>query len=235
MTNWQTSWLSGGISSLTPQTAMSQVIQRLTTSNQDVGTNGPIQRWKIRSWTSVARGRSKVAEQLLLCNEAAQVPRTTPTEKGDATKALSGNHWHGFQRWILENSSMDQWKHVKGVENTADIWTRGMSFQGLWESVWLNGPAWLKNYEDDWQKPWCQENEVEAEQAIRTLATVTQVEQTFDWNRYSSFKKIRNFIAFCMRFKTKEKGPSKQTRSIKQNKNCFNLFAPKFSRMFQSR
>ena len=122
---------------------------------------------------------------------------------------------------ILENSSMDQWRHVKDVENTADIWTRGMSFEAPRESVWLSGLAWLKNYEDDWQKPWCQENEVEAEQAIRTLATEIQVEQTFDWNRYSSFNKIRNFIAFCMTFKTKEKGPSKQTRSIKQNKNCF--------------
>ena len=41
---------------------------------------------------------------------------------------------------ILENSSMDQWRHVKGVENPADIGTRGMSVEGLKESVWLNGP-----------------------------------------------------------------------------------------------
>ena len=110
---------------------------------------------------------------------------------------------------ILENSSMDQWRHVKGVENPADIGTRGMSIEGLREPVWLNGPAWLQKDEVDWPKPWCQENEVEAEQAISTVATETQVEQTFDWNRYSSFNKIRNFIAYCMRFKTKEKGPLK--------------------------
>ena len=35
---------------------------------------------------------------------------------------------------ILENSSMDQWRHVKGVENSADIGTRGMSIEGLKES-----------------------------------------------------------------------------------------------------
>ena len=45
---------------------------------------------------------------------------------------------------ILENSSMDQWRHVKGVENPADSGTRGMSIEGLKESVWLNGPAWLQ-------------------------------------------------------------------------------------------
>ena len=110
---------------------------------------------------------------------------------------------------ILENSSMDQWRHVKGVENPADIGTRRMSIEGLRDSVWLNGPAWLQKDEDNWPKPWCQEKEIEAEQAISTVATETQVEQTFDWNRYSSFNKIKNFIAYCMRFKTKEKGPLK--------------------------
>ncbi|XP_075256718.1 uncharacterized protein LOC142349192 [Convolutriloba macropyga] len=36
---------------------------------------------------------------------------------------------------ILESSSMDQWRHVKGIENPADIGTRGMSIEGLKESV----------------------------------------------------------------------------------------------------
>ena len=48
---------------------------------------------------------------------------------------------------ILENSSMDQWRHVKGIENPADIGTRGMSIEGLKESGWLNGPAWLQTDE----------------------------------------------------------------------------------------
>ena len=104
---------------------------------------------------------------------------------------------------------MDQWRHVKRVENPADIGTRGKSFEELRESVWLTGPVWLQKDEDDWSNPWCQENNVEAEQAISTVAAETQVEQPFDWNRFSSFNKIRNFIAYCMRFNTKEKGPLK--------------------------
>ena len=36
---------------------------------------------------------------------------------------------------ILENSSMDKWRHVKGVENPADIGTRGITIEGLKESV----------------------------------------------------------------------------------------------------
>ena len=69
---------------------------------------------------------------------------------------------------ILENSSMDQWRHVKGVENPADIGTRGMSIEGLKESVWLNGPAWLQADEENWPKPWCQVNELEPEQVTST-------------------------------------------------------------------
>ena len=110
---------------------------------------------------------------------------------------------------ILENSSMDQWRHVKGVENPADIGTRGMSIEGLKESVWLNGPAWLQADEEKWPKLWSQVNELEPEQVMSTVATETKLDQIFDWRRYSSFNRIRNFIAYCMRFKTKQKGPLK--------------------------
>ena len=52
-------------------------------------------------------------------------------------------------------------------------------------------------------------NEIEAEPAISTVAAETHVEQPFDWNRYSSFNEIKNFIAYCRRLKKKEKGPLK--------------------------
>ena len=110
---------------------------------------------------------------------------------------------------ILENSSIDQWRHVKGVERPADIGTRGMSIEGLKESVWLNAPAWLQADEQKWPKPWCQENELEPEQVTSSVATETKPEQLFDWRRYSTFNRIRNFIAYCMRFKTKQKGTLK--------------------------
>ena len=84
---------------------------------------------------------------------------------------------------ILETSSMDQWRHVKGVENPADNGTRGMSIEGLKESVRLNGPAWLERSKDNWPKPWCQENELEPEQVTSTVATETNLDQLFDWRQ----------------------------------------------------
>ena len=41
------------------------------------------------SWTSVARGRSEINKQLLLCNGSTQVPRTTPEERRNAKKSAT--------------------------------------------------------------------------------------------------------------------------------------------------
>ena len=52
----------------------------------------------------VARGRSEVTEQLLLCNGTTQVPRTVPAERRNAKDARPGNHWHGRQRRLRSES-----------------------------------------------------------------------------------------------------------------------------------
>ena len=75
---------------------------------------------------------------------------------------------------------MDQWRHVKSVENPADIGTRRMSIEVLKEFVWLNGPAWLHTDEEKWPKPWFQVNEVEAEQATSAVTTENKLDQLFD-------------------------------------------------------
>ena len=52
-------------------------------------------------------------------------------------------------------------------------------------------------------------NEAEAEQVTSSVAKETELDQLFDSKRYSTFSRIRNFIADCMRFKTKQRGPLK--------------------------
>ena len=47
---------------------------------------------------------------------------------------------------------------------------------------------------ENWPKSFCQEKEVEPEQAISAVVTETKAEQAFDWDRYSSFKRIRNLL-----------------------------------------
>ena len=72
-----------------------------------------------------------------------------------------------------------------------------------------NGPACLQADEEKWRKPWCQLNEPEPEQVMSTVATETKLDRIFDWRQYSSFNRIKNFIVYFMRFKTKQKGPLK--------------------------
>ena len=81
-----------------------------------------------------------------------------------------------------------------------------MSIEGLKVSVWLNEPVWLQAGEKKRPKPWCQVNEVEAEQATSTVATDNKLDELFDWRRYCTFNQVRNFFAYCMRFKTKQRG-----------------------------
>ena len=104
-----------------------QSFERGTTSNQDVGGNNAIQRWKIWSRTSVARGRSEVTEQILLCNGATQVPRTAPAERRNAKEALPWNHWHRCQCWIhsQSRSSWTEWNK----RQTADVFTTSSCYK----------------------------------------------------------------------------------------------------------
>ena len=51
---------------------------------------------------------------------------------------------------ILDGSTIDQWRHVEGTLNSADIGTRGKSVLKLEKSEWFTGPAWLREKEDAW-------------------------------------------------------------------------------------
>ncbi len=46
---------------------------------------------------------------------------------------------------ILESSTIDQWHHVPGELNPADIVTRGLPASDLVHSQWLSGPDFLKS------------------------------------------------------------------------------------------
>ena len=79
-----------------------------------------------------------------------------------------------------------------------------MSIEGFKKSWWLNGPACLQTDEEKWRKPWYKVNEAEAEQVTSTVATETVLDRLIKWRRYNSFIRIGNFIACCMRLKTKQ-------------------------------
>ena len=51
---------------------------------------------------------------------------------------------------ILEASTVDEWKHIKGDLNPSDIGTRGITIEKLSERDWTSGPNWLKDQSKNW-------------------------------------------------------------------------------------
>ena len=69
---------------------------------------------------------------------------------------------------ILDQSTVDEWRHVKGSMNPADIGTRGVILEQMRESEWLNGPAWLQDEPENWPEQQLVETE---DEQVWTIAT----------------------------------------------------------------
>ena len=106
-------------------------------------------------------------------------------------------------REILDSSSLDEWRHVKGTMNHADFGTRGMTVSQLIESEWLTGPAWLRDSKDS-----CDEQIIFEEVSELETTCLSHVQPSIvDWSRISSYRKMINVIVYCLRFWSTQKGP----------------------------
>ena len=106
---------------------------------------------------------------------------------------------------ILEASTIDEWKHIKGELNPSDIGTRGITIEKLSESDWLSGPTWLKEKSENWSISLAPVSSViEDHTQIAAIANNSMVgDSPIDWNRFSSFSKCVRVIAYCLRLKCK--------------------------------
>ncbi|XP_027846045.2 uncharacterized protein LOC114126329 [Aphis gossypii] len=108
---------------------------------------------------------------------------------------------------IQEITSPLNWFHISGVDNPADVISRGCCPTQLASlSVWWNGPSWLSRHENDWPDTMnrsldCNEESAETKtNAISALCTTASDINII--NRYSSFGKLLRVVAYCLRFKT---------------------------------
>ena len=104
---------------------------------------------------------------------------------------------------ILENSTIDQWRHVEGKLNPADIGTRGMTVEALKESEWLTGPAWLTETEDAWPKA-PEKLQFSIREEPEPVMEAAVMEPAFEWERFSSFKKMIRVLSYCLRWRKKK-------------------------------
>ena len=77
--------------------------------------------------------------------------------------------------------------------NPADIGNRGVTFEQLRESEWLNGLAWLQDEPENWSEQQFVENEDEH------TWTIPARESFLDWTRFSQFKRLLDMLVYPAR------------------------------------
>ena len=117
--------------------------------------------------------------------------------------------WVQFRvREILRLSKKEEWGHVGGKDNPADLGSRGVTASQLENSeLWWNGPQWLRKSKDNWPTGLTLEDseEVKGEKKKANVMIVvtgnpTGVSRVIDINRYGTLRKLLRVTAVVMRF-----------------------------------
>ena len=117
---------------------------------------------------------------------------------------------------IPDSSTVDQWRHIAGADNPADLGTRRLSINELMQSDWINGTDWLKR-EMNKTENWEQEEVVPDREEVFTSIS-NEKSDPIDWKPFSNFRRLRNVFARILNLKNANKGitPDLLDRADKQ-------------------
>ncbi|XP_043474385.1 uncharacterized protein LOC122506335 [Leptopilina heterotoma] len=105
-------------------------------------------------------------------------------------------------------TSTTSWGHVISEENPADYVSRGqLPRDFVTNESWMFGPSWLRESEDHW--PVFRSTIVELPEQKKTVTLTGSLKEKFNlWNRFSSLKKLIHVVAYCLRFRSRMRGPA---------------------------
>ena len=108
---------------------------------------------------------------------------------------------------IQDSTQSSQWRHVPGLQNPADIGSRGMPASRLGESeLWWHGPAFLKEDCNEWPSlhiPGLSAEIPELKRSVETPAVGfvgDPAPRLVDPSRFSSWSRYRRVVAWVRRF-----------------------------------
>ena len=126
------------------------------------------------------------------------------------------SRWRPFVKNQVETiqsvSKKEWWRHCPGLQNPADLASRGAPAPALVNSqLWWNGPEWLKLEEEKWPDPPDSEqhdssvqNDIESESrgAVANSAAAITVNKRFEWSleRISTWNRLLRRTAWIFRF-----------------------------------
>lgn len=104
---------------------------------------------------------------------------------------------------ITELTEINQWHHVRTLENPADIISRGISAEELLEAdFWWYGPKWMSDQRGQWnvsEVKLIQDEEI-PEQRVVKLALVVSIPLNKLFNAFSNWHKLLRSVAWLSRF-----------------------------------
>lgn len=104
---------------------------------------------------------------------------------------------------IRDLSPVNSWNFVPGLQNPADLPSRGCSLKKLIEEKWSEGPLWLQSSKEMWPNFELSPNlEVVNGERKKTVVSVTNSEPKDEnfYDRISSYPKIIRVTAWILRF-----------------------------------
>ena len=106
---------------------------------------------------------------------------------------------------ILELTDVEQWRHIKGTMNPADVLSRGViDPRKLLEGDWFSGPQFLNQDEDDWPTTEVgkldeDDAEIKKKSIFVTFVAMKQAEDSITWN-FSSWIRVKRVAAWMVRW-----------------------------------
>lgn len=107
---------------------------------------------------------------------------------------------------IQDLSKESEWYYVKSEDNPADILSRGLTPEKIINCErWWKGPQWLSLDESNWPiRNFERVDLPDIKSNLKVYVTV-EAEQKFDFERFSSFDKMKRVVAYIFRFYNKLK------------------------------
>ncbi|XP_071033036.1 uncharacterized protein [Parasteatoda tepidariorum] len=106
-------------------------------------------------------------------------------------------------------SQVSEWNYVPGIQNPADLPSRGCSVKTLIKGKWWQGPPWLKDSRDRWPnyKLIPDEKVINSEKKKIVVSSLNKENDEY-YHRISSYKRIIRITGWILRFFRNAKTPS---------------------------
>lgn len=118
-------------------------------------------------------------------------------------------------RKILEVTQAEQWRHVPGEQNPADLLSRGCGAKRLLETKFWNGPDWLRCIPSEWPSSIPNEDETEImhekKKTVQVLINHSKSQWYYpDKSRFSRFSSHVKIMGYVWRFIARLRKRSRQ-------------------------